>query len=211
MYLPAHFAETRPEILRALIAAQPLGTLVTLGSDGLVADHIPFILDPAAGEHGTLIAHVARNNALWRDHRADLDALVVFQATDAYISPTWYPEKQASHKVVPTWNYAVVHASGPLIVHDDERWVRMAAGRLTVAMERTRETPWKMGDAPQDYLAGMLANIVGIEIPLRTLTGKWKAGQNRSETDRLGAIAGLEAEGHPAATATAGLMRDTLG
>lgn len=211
MYLPAHFEETRAEVMHALIVERPLGLLVTHGSRGLVADHIPFLIDADAGEHGTLIAHVARNNALWHDHQEGLDALVVFQGAADYISPTWYPEKQVSHRVVPTWNYAIVHASGPLIVHDDEKWVRMAAGRLTVAMERHRTTPWKMGDAPREYLETMLANIVGIEIPIRTLTGKWKAGQNRNETDRRGAIAGLEAEGDHDALATATLMRTTLG
>ena len=144
MYLPAHFEETRTEVLHTLIAEYPLGALVTLGSDGLTANHIPFLVDSSAGEHGRLIGHVARNNALWHDHDANLQALVIFQGPSAYISPNWYATKLATHEVVPTYNYAVVHAHGPLIIHDDPKWLRGVVGKLTKAMESSQAVPWKM-------------------------------------------------------------------
>ena len=195
-YLPPHFREDDPARIKALIDAYPLSVVVAHTADGLQAHHIPLLIDVRQGEHGTLIGHVARNNMLWTSG-ADTEVLVVFTAHDAYITPNWYPTKQETHEVVPTWNYAVVHAWGPLVVHDDEKWVRGAVGRLTQAMERRNTPPWKMGDAPQDYLRGMLDNIVGIEIPISRIVGKWKASQNRSDADRQGAIAGLIERGDP--------------
>lgn len=206
MYMPPHFNQTDTEQLRRLIAGHPLGTLVTLGRDGLDANHIPFLLDPRQGDHGTLIGHVARNNALWHDHDPSTEALVIFQGPDAYISPNWYPTKRETHQVVPTWNYAVIHVHGPLIVHEDAKWLRGVVGKLTKAMEAGQAEPWKMGDAPRDYIDEMLTQIVGIEIPIHRLTGKWKASQNRPAADRAGAIAGLRASGDPASGAMADLM-----
>jgi transcriptional regulator len=191
VYLPEHFEETRHEILFGLIDRAPLATLFTV-QDGIPqADHIPLLIDPNRGEHGTLIGHVARNNSLWRHHQADMDILAVFQVADAYISPNWYPTKAMTHEVVPTWNYAVVHARGPLVVHEDEKWIRGVVGRLTKAMESRQPIPWKMADAPQQYLKDRLAEIAGIEIPLTSLTGKWKASQNRSDCDREGVLNAL--------------------
>jgi transcriptional regulator len=204
-YLPEHFREDDPGRIKALIDAHPLATLVAHTADGLQAHHIPLLIDQRQGEHGTLIGHVARNNMLWQT-AADNEVLVVFQAADAYITPNWYPTKAETHEVVPTWNYAVVHAWGPLIVHDDAKWVRGAVGRLTQAMERQNTPPWKMGDAPQDYLATMLDNIVGIEIPIRRIIGKMKASQNRSDADRQGAIAGLHERSAPGDDAMADFM-----
>jgi transcriptional regulator len=189
-YLPDHFRQDDASRLKALIDAHPLATLVAYTEDGLQAHHIPLLLDDRQGKHGTLIGHVARNNMLWTD-AADLDVLAIFQAADAYITPNWYPTKQETHEVVPTWNYAVVHAWGPLVVHDDEKWTRAAVGRLTQAMERANSPAWRMGDAPQNYLKGMLESIVGIEIPISRVVGKWKASQNRTVADRQGAITGL--------------------
>ena len=206
MYLPEWFAEDRPELIQALIRDNPLGTLVTLGADGLNANHIPFLLFPEAGPHGTLRGHVARNNAVWHDSLPELEALVIFGGPSAYISPNWYPTKADSHKVVPTYNYAVVHAYGPLIVHDDEKWLRGFLGRLTKTMEAGQARPWKMGDAPQDYLREMLGQIVGVEIPLTRLIGKWKVSQNRVAGDRQGAADGLRAGGTPADAAMADLI-----
>lgn len=210
VYLPEHFAERDLSAIHRLIEANPLGLLITLGSDGISANHIPFVLDRAFGEEGRLLGHVARNNAVWHDHIATQEALVVFQSAEGYISPTWYATKQATHQVVPTWNYAVAHAYGPLIVHDDEKWLRGQAGRLTKMMETSQPNPWKMADAPRDYLEMMLANIVGIEIPLTRLIGKVKAGQNRERVDRQGAIAGLRGEGDPGDAAMADLMEALL-
>lgn len=209
MYVPAAFAESDREPIEALIRDHPLGTLVTLGRDGLTANHIPFELYADLGPHGTLRAHVARNNEVWQDVRSDIEALVVFQGPTAYISPNWYPTKQATHRVVPTYNYAVVHAYGPLIVHDDARWLRAQLGRLTKLMEASQPEAWTMGQAPQDFLGEMIASVVGIEIPLTRLVGKWKVSQNRAAIDREGAVSGLRATGTPAAAAMADLIVDT--
>jgi transcriptional regulator len=206
VYLPDHFAEHDPGRMHQLIAEHPLGLLITLGEGGLSANHIPFVLDRAAGEQGRLLGHVARNNRLWHDHVSAVEALVVFQAADGYISPGWYPTKQETHRVVPTWNYAVVHVYGSLIIRDDEKWVRGQAGMLTKQHEAAQQMPWKMADAPRDFMETMLANIVGIEIPITRMIGKTKAGQNRDDADRLGAIGGLRETGDPGDAAMAEIM-----
>lgn len=208
MYIPDHFRGDDSEALHGLIERNSLGTLITLNEAGIVANHIPFILDTRGDGPARLLGHVARRNPLWQDHPADRDVLVVFQDVDAYITPNWYATKQETHEVVPTWNYAVAHVSGPLIVHDDVKWLRGQAGMLTREMERRRDSDWKMADAPQDYLAGQLAQIVGIEIPIARLVGKVKASQNRIAADRDGAIAGLEASDSPRDAAMAAVMRD---
>ena len=210
MYLPNHFAEERSDVLQGFLREQPLGLVIAHGAAGLTADPIPFVFDPKAGEQGTLLGHVARNNPLWRDRDGVSEALVVFQGSSAYISPTWYETKQLTHEVVPTYNYLMVQVRGPLIVHDEYKWVRMQAGLLTNQFEGDREPRWKMGDAPQEYLTGMLSSIVGIEIPVRSMTGKWKLGQNRVEADREGAIAGLLESGEPESTAIAEAMERAL-
>lgn len=196
IYLPEHFDASDPGSMREVIDRFPLATLVTLGPDGVTANHIPLILKPQHRPFGTLVGHVARNNGIWRDGNRQGEALAIFHAFDAYISPNWYPTKQQTHEVVPTWNYVVVHAYGPVIIHEDEKWLRGVVGKLTRKMEGiTSEHPWKMADAPRDYLEGMLANIVGIEIPVTRMVGKTKASQNRTPADREGAIAGLRASG----------------
>lgn len=196
MYRPAHFEENRPEVLQALMRQHPLGQLVTHGPDGLDANPIPFELDAATGPHGTLRAHVARANPVWQ-RAADTEVLVIFQAADGYISPNWYPSKPEHHRHVPTWNYAVVHAHGVLRVHDDERYLRGLVARLTREHETRSQQPrpWKMGDAPPDYIDAMLKVIVGLEIEMTRVVGKFKLGQNREARDRLGAADGLEALG----------------
>ncbi len=206
VYVPQHFAETDTAAMHRLIGAFPLGTLVTLGADGLTANHIPFVLDTRAGEYGRLLGHVARNNPVWRDHDPELEALVVFQSIEAYITPNWYATKRETHEVVPTWNYAVVHAYGRIIVHDDVKWVRGQAGMLTKQQEAAQPTPWKMADAPPAYTAANLEQIVGIEIPVARLVGKFKASQNRRDVDRAGAIVGLRETGEPGNVAMAELM-----
>lgn len=206
MYLPAHFEESRTEVLHQLIAEHPLGAVVTLGPDGLTADHIPLLLDGLKGPNGTLIGHVARKNELWHAHDSQVEALVIFQGASAYISPNWYATKQATHEVVPTYNYVVVHAHGPLLIHDDPKWVRGAVGKLTRRMESSQDVPWKMADAPPAFIAGQLENIVGVEIPISRLTGKWKASQNRPVEDRVGASEGLRASGHSDAVEMADLI-----
>ncbi len=211
MYTPAHFAETRPEVMHALMAAHPLGTLVTLTSGGLVANHIPFEIDPtatSAAPQGTLRAHVARANPAWKDFNRDIDALVVFQGPQSYITPTWYVDaKPATGKVVPTWNYCVVHAHGPLRVFDDRDWLHAQLERLVRRHESERATPWHLSDAPPDFIEKQIAAIVGIEIPLTRLEGKWKVSQNRNDQDRAGIVAGLSAAPADDAAAMASLVR----
>ena len=198
MYLPKHFEETRPEALHELIRAHPLGMLVTLNAAGLQANSVPFILDAdPAGGPGILRAHVARANPLWRETRGDVEALVVFQGPQAYISPSWYASKAEHGKVVPTWNYVTVQARGTLRAVDDADWLRAFVTRLTTKHEAVQAQPWAVTDAPADYIDTMLRAIVGIEIPLTALTGKWKVSQNRPAADRAGVVAGLNAVGQP--------------
>jgi transcriptional regulator len=194
MYTPEHFAEARPDELRQLIRAHPLGMLVTHGARGLDANHLPCLLDAApAGSPSTLLAHVARANPLWREV-ADGDAvLVVFRGPQGYVSPNWYPGKQDDPAQVPTWNYEVVHAHGRIRVRDEEAFVRGVVARLTRTHEASQPEPWKISDAPADYLSSQLANIVGLEIPIERLEGKRKLSQNREARDALGAAGGLEA------------------
>ena len=196
MYLPAHFVEDRPEALHALITAHPLGQLVTHGPEGLDANPIPFELDATAGKHGTLRAHVARANPVWQQ-AGGTGVLVIFQAAQGYISPNWYPSKPEHHRHVPTWNYAVVHAHGVLRVQDDERFVRGLVARLTREHEERSQQPrpWKMGESAPAFIDEMLQKIVGIEIEVTRLVGKFKLGQNREARDRLGAADGLAALG----------------
>lgn len=202
MYQPAHFEQSDREALAALMAAHPLAILVTVGSDGLTADHVPLAYDAQAR---TLRGHVARANPLWR--RADgAEVLAVFRGPQAYVSPSWYPSKADTHKVVPTWNYAVVHAHGRLRAVDDADWLRSLVSGLTDTHEAPRTPPWKLADAPEDYVQQMLRAIVGIEIEVSRLVGKWKTSQNRSESDRLGVAQGL-ALGDAEAQAMAALVR----
>lgn len=205
MYLPKHFEETRVDVLHGLIRAHPLGALVTTGVSGLEANHVPFEIDPDPAPFGTLRGHVARANPVWRDGVGD--ALVIFQGPELYVSPSWYPSKQEGGKVVPTWNYAVVHAHGALRAIDDAAWLRAFVTRLTDRHEGRRAAPWKVTDAPADYVDKMLTAIVGIELPIARLAGKWKVSQNRPAADRAGVIAGLEADGDDAARAMAAAVR----
>jgi len=201
MYLPSHFEETRVEVLHRLIREHSLGALVTLGSEGLNANHIPFEIDPAPAPFGTLKGHVARANPVWHDFSRDVEALLVFQGPQAYITPSWYATKKETGKVVPTYNYLAVHAYGRMHAVEDRAWLRDLVGRLTNRHEAARPVPWKVTDAPDDYIEMMLGAIVGIEIPVARLLGKWKASQNRPAADREGVVRGLsEIAGADAAT-----------
>jgi transcriptional regulator len=191
MYQPRHFVQDDAEALQALMREHPLATLVHIGDDGLAADHVPLEWD-AAGR--TLRGHVARANPLWRRPGP---VLAVFHGPQAYVSPGWYPSKAEHHKVVPTWNYAVVHARGTLAAVDDAPWLHALVARLTGHHESGQARPWSVDDAPPDFMQQMLRAIVGIEIAVDRLEGKWKLSQNRSEADRHGVIRGLG--DHPAA------------
>jgi transcriptional regulator len=190
MYSPPHFVEDRDEELRRIIDQYPLGTLVTQGPDGLDANLLPFEFDAADGAAGTLRAHVARANPLWQQTKPDDEVLVIFRASDAYVSPNWYPSKPETHRHVPTWNYQVVQIHGRLVVRDDERYLRGVLARLTRTHEgRTGDPkPWKMTDSAPEFIDSLLRVIVGIEIPVTRIVGKSKLSQNREERDRLGAI-----------------------
>jgi transcriptional regulator len=187
MYVPPHFEVSDPAVLHDLIAHHALGVLITQSESGLNANHIPFELEASASTHGILRAHVARNNPVWQLSTNGDEVLVVFQADDAYISPNWYPSKQETHQQVPTWNYRVVHAYGKITIHDDEKYVRALVGRLTKKHEASQPEPWKMSDAPRDYMEMMVKSIVGIEIEITQIIGKFKLSQNRENRDRLNA------------------------
>lgn len=197
MYVPQHFEETRPEELHRLICEYPLGTFVLNGPNGLDAHHLPFKLEADAGAHGRLIAHVARANPVWQEIRDGDQTLVVFRGGDAYISPNWYPSKHESHRQVPTWNYRVVHVHGTVTVRDDERFVRGVVARLTRTHEgRTGDPrPWRMTDSEKEYIDRMLTAIVGLEVGITRIVGKWKLGQNKDARDRIGAAEALRERG----------------
>jgi transcriptional regulator len=191
MYQPPHFREDRLEVQHALIRSHPLGLLVTFGSTGLVANPVPFWLDAAATPLGSLKAHLSRANPQWRDYDPAQEALVVFQGPEAYITPSWYAAKQETGKVVPTWNYAIVQAYGRMRVIDDPAWLREQIGHMTDDRESTRPEPWAVGDAPESFVAAQLKGIVGVEIEISRIEGKWKVSQNRSDADRKGVAEGL--------------------
>ncbi|RDI55075.1 FMN-binding negative transcriptional regulator [Microvirga subterranea] len=199
MYQPPHFREDRLQVQHGLIRAHPLGMLVTNGSSGLVANPLPFVLDAAASPLGTLKAHLSRANGQWRDLDPDQEVLTIFQGVDAYVTPSWYETKRETGKVVPTWNYAVVQAYGRMTVIDDPDWLRRQIGELTAAHEASRPEPWAVDDAPAPFIAAQIKGIVGIEIEITRIEGKWKVSQNRPETDRLGVAAGLRSIGDDAA------------
>ncbi|QJR13765.1 FMN-binding negative transcriptional regulator [Usitatibacter palustris] len=199
MYLPKHFDEPRVETIHALIREHPLATLVVRGPDGFEANHVPFLVDPQPGPFGTLRAHVARNNPTWQHLQANPEALVIFSGPQAYISPSAYPSKQEHGRVVPTWNYFAVHAQGSVKVIEDTEWLRKLVTELTDHFEAGRENPWKVTDAPEEFVQNMLAAIVGIEMPVTKFVAKRKASQNRSEADRWGVVEDLRRDGHEAA------------
>lgn len=197
MYLPSHFEERRPEEIRRLLRAFPLGMLVTHGADGLDVVHVPFEAEPAEGLPATLAAHVARANPVWRGLRDGDEVLVVFRGDEAYVSPNWYPSKHEHHRQVPTWNYQVVHVHGRIRLREDEAFLRGLLARLT----RTHEAragnapPWRMTDAPPDYIAGLLQAIVGLEVRVERVLAKSKLSQNKDARDRGSVIAEMEARG----------------
>ncbi len=205
MYLPRHFEQSDRAALAALTREHPFATLVSTQGGALTADHLPLLYDADDGEHGTLRGHVARANPLWQAC-AGADLLAIFQGVQAYVSPSWYPSKKLTHKVVPTWNYMVLHAHGPLRVIEDKTWLHGLVSRLTSRHEAGRADPWGVVDAPEDYIEQMLRAIVGIEIAVTRLEGKWKLSQNRGEADRAGTAAGLAAEPGALAQAMAALI-----
>jgi transcriptional regulator len=220
MYIPAHFKEDNLATLHALMQEHPLGAWVTLGAGdaagGLVANHIPFHIDATRGEHGTLVCHVARANPVWRSFSPSVPSVVMFQGASRYITPSWYASKAANGKVVPTWNYAVVHAHGIPVVRDDKAWMHDFVTRLTDTHEAQHVAAtagakaWHVSDAPDDYIDTMLHHIVGIEIPITTLVGKWKVQQNHTAENKQSLVAGLEAQSDAASQQMARMVRDRM-
>lgn len=210
MYVPQQFEETRPEALHELIRSHPFGALVIAAGGELSANHVPFLIDADDGRLGTLRAHVSRANPIWKQLGGAVEALVIFQGPQTYITPSWYPSKHADGKVVPTWNYAVVHAYGRPRAIEDPQWLLEHVTRLTRTHEAGRAPPWEVSDAPGDYIDRMIAGIVGVEIPISRLLGKWKVSQNRPIADRLGVVAGLESRATGELRAMAALVRERV-
>jgi transcriptional regulator len=190
MYIPRANQENRIPVLHKLMEDQPFASLITVGSSGLFASHIPMVLEQN-GAMGQLRGHISRANTQWRDYTPSVEALAIFSGPQHYITPNWYPEKQESGKVVPTWNYVVVHAYGHLKVIEDGEWLMAHLQKLTGIHEAESPIPWKIGDAPADYIASQMKGIVGLEMDIERLEGKWKVSQNRSERDRSGVAKGL--------------------
>lgn len=208
MYVPPHFRQDDVARLHEAIRQAPFATLVTLGGDGLIASHIPMYVEPEPGPYGTLVGHVARANPQWRDASAEVQALAIFTGPHGYVTPSWYPTKAETGKVVPTWNYVAVHAYGPVRFVEDPVRLLAIVTRLTQIHEAGRAHPWAVSDAPADYVQGMLRGIVGVELPIARLEGKWKLSQNRSAADRAGVAEGLARDGTPAQAALAAAMAE---
>ena len=205
MYNPVHFREVRPDVLHAFIRAHPLGTLVTNGPDGPDASHLPIFLDAEAGR---MRCHMARGNPQWRQFESGGPVLVIFSGAGHYITPNWYPEKREHGKVVPTWNYVAVHVSGSARVFEDPPSLLRHLHELTNFNEASFKERWSVADAPAEYIEGMAKAIVGVEITVDRMEGKWKVSQNRSAEDQQGVIAGLDGLGSPAGQEMAELMRN---
>lgn len=202
MYQPPHFQETRQDVLHGLVRAHPLGLLISNGAEGPVANAIPFLLDAQIGTKGRLRAHLAKANPQWRQlaENPASPVLVVFQGADAYVTPSWYETKRETGKVVPTWNYAIVQVRGTVKVIEDQAWLAQQIAELTASQEGSREAPWAVTDAPAGFIQSQIKGIIGLEIEITDISGKWKVSQNRPVADRVGVAEGLESEA-PSASA----------
>lgn len=208
MYNPPWFKEEDLARIRGEITRLSFGTLVTTTqSGGVLASHIPMILDESEGEKGTLYGHIARGNLQWRDSKKGAEGLAIFLGPDAYITPRWYETKKETGEVVPTWNYVAIHARGPVTFFDDSARLRKLVTRLTTKHESRAERPWKVSDAPDAYIEKELKAIVGFEMPIARVEGKWKMSQNRPEPDRRGVIEGLAQRNEAADADVSGRMR----
>jgi transcriptional regulator len=208
MYIPKQFAEGRVEVLDALVRAHPFCTLATMGAGGLIASHIPMMLEREGPALGVLKGHVSRANPQWREFTPEVEALAIFMGPEHYITPTWYAEKAETGKVVPTWNYAVVHAYGRLRVVEDTAWLRGHVEALTKTHEAGMPKPWSVDDAPEDFVSAMLKGIVGLELAVTRMEGKWKVSQNRGERDRGRVAEGLGELGTESSRAMKALVEE---
>lgn len=193
MYIPKPFKEERIDVLHDAIRRAGLATLVSRTADGIIASHIPLLLDPEPTPYGTLLGHLARPNPQTRGVSGE--ALAIFLGPDSYVTPSWYATKRATGKVVPTWNYVAIHAYGPLEFIDDPKHAREHVTNLSNRFERNRAVPWAVSDAPEDFIASLVRGIIGFRLTITRLEGKWKMGQNRPPEDRVGTAEGLEQEG----------------
>ncbi len=207
MYIPSHFAENDPAALREVVRAHPLGALVVASEDGLDSVHAPFLFDPEPAPLGTLRCHVARANPIWKAIGEGRDVIALFRGPSAYVTPSWYATKQATGKVVPTYNYVAVQAKGRARAIADAAWLHAFVTRLTETFEQQRAVPWHVSDAPADYVESMLRAIVGIEVPVAALTGTFKVSQNRNASDRAGVHGGLVERARDTDLAIASLVR----
>lgn len=210
MYIPKHHEETDICILQSLIRTHPLGAWATQGDGELIVNHIPFLIDTSRGELGTLVGHVARANNVWQFFSRTVPSVVIFQGAESYITPSWYPSKHIHGKAVPTWNYVVVHAHGLPVVIEDKAWLLKHLNELTDTHEANQALPWKVSDAPAEFTGRMVERIVGIEIPITRLVGKWKVSQNRSDSDKLGVVAGLLEKDDPQSRNMAILVKEQV-
>jgi transcriptional regulator len=210
VYIPPHFNEERVDVLHQLVREHGLATLVTYGPSGLIASHVPLVLDTSdsATPYGTLRGHLSRANQQWRDYSPDVPALAIFAGPQHYITPSWYPAKTEHGKVVPTWNYIVVHAYGRLETYEDRESLLANVEALTTHHEASRAEPWKVSDAPASYIDAQLKGIIGISLRIDRLEGKWKISQNRSAADQASVAAALQEAGSDASVAMAETMRD---
>jgi transcriptional regulator len=209
MYQPPLFREDRLDVLHGLMRTHPFGLIISVGPDGEpVANAIPLLLDAAAGEKGTLRGHLARANPHWKLLAERARALVVFQGPYTYVTPSWYETKKETGKVVPTWNYVIVQARGQVRIHEDAAWLRAHVGALSDAHEEKRAEPWSVSDAPESFIDSLLKGIVGFEIEITSLEGKWKVSQNRPVPDRVGVVAGLATDGGEGNTEMVKLVRE---
>ncbi len=222
MYIPRFNEETRTPVLHELMRERPLASLITYGRSGLFASHLPMVLeaegvlDDQAAPLGVLRCHVSRANVQWKDFDPAVEALAIFSGAEHYISPNWYEEKQTTGKVVPTWNYAVVHAYGHLKVVEDAEWLRAHVESLVriheaAVSEKTGARAWEVSDAPAEYVASIIKGIVGFEMKITRLEGKWKVSQNQSESNRRGVVEGLDSLRTAESKAMARLVEATLG
>ncbi len=194
MYIPSSFRENRIEVMHDLIRLHPLGIIITGETSGLMASSVPFLVYAEEGTRGMLRAHMARENLHWHELGRASECLVVFQGEQGYITPSWYPSKKTTHKVVPTWNYATVHTWGKPKIVEDVAWLRRLLEDLTNSQEHKRTQPWKVVDAPDSFIEAQMKAIVGFEIPIMRIEGKWKMSQNRPDADRTGVVEGLRAD-----------------
>jgi transcriptional regulator len=210
MYVPKFNEEKNILVLHALIKSKPLGAWTTTQDADLAVNHLPFLLHENEGDYGTLYGHVARSNDIWRSFSKQINSIVIFQGDQAYITPSWYPSKHIDGKAVPTWNYTVVHAHGVPKIHEDAEWLLKHLNELTNTHESEQPLPWQVSDAPSDFINKLTKGIVGIEIPITKLVGKWKLGQNKSEEDKLGTVSGLRSRSDSESLALADELKNRI-